>query len=278
MIPGFIRIMRPVNSIVAGLAAILAFFIATGTLGMSTLALFPVVFCITAAGNVVNDWYDVEIDAVNRPDRPLPSGEVRRETARLMAALLFLAGIGISVFTTPLCLMIAVINAVILVLYAARLKRIALVGNMTVSYLSASIFLFGGALGGVVGMERILPIALITFLAMISRELLKTAEDLEGDESSGARTLPVLIGIRKTVILALFFSIGAIITSVIPAIWWGWYYLAGIGIIDLVIVIGTGMAITCTTSSCVKRSKATTSLKFGMFASLVIFTLSALFL
>jgi geranylgeranylglycerol-phosphate geranylgeranyltransferase len=147
-----------------------------------------------------------------------------------------------------------------------------------VSYLSASIFLFGGALGGMVGIERILPIAVITFLAMISRELLKTSEDLEGDQSSGARTLPVLIGVRKTVILALFFLIGAIITSVIPFIWWGWYYLAGIGIIDLVIFIGTAMAITCTSSSCVKRSKATTSLKFGMFASLVVFTLSALFL
>ena len=278
MIPGILRILRPVNSIVAGLAALLAFFIATGTLVTTTLLLFPIVFCITAAGNVVNDWYDVEIDAVNRPDRPLPSGEVRMATARLLAILLFLAGIGLSVLTTPLCLTIAVVNSIVLVLYAARLKRVAFIGNMTVSYLSASIFLFGGALGGMVGMARILPIAVITFLAMVSRELLKASEDLEGDMAAGARTLPVMIGVRKTVIIAFFFSIGAIIASVIPVSWWGWYYLAGIGIIDLVIFIGTAMAITCISSSCVKNSRATTSLKFGMFASLLVFTLSAFFL
>jgi geranylgeranylglycerol-phosphate geranylgeranyltransferase len=278
MLPGIIRILRPVNSIVAGLAAMLAFFIATGSLIMTTLLLFPAVFCITAAGNVVNDWYDVEIDAVNRPDRPLISGEVSMDTARLMAFLLFLTGIIISIFTTPLCLAIALINTFLLVLYAARLKKVAFIGNMTVSYLSASIFLFGGALGGMVGMTRILPIAVITFLATVSRELLKASEDLEGDKASGARTLPVLVGIRKTAILALFFSIGAIITSVVPVIWWGVYYLAGIGIIDLVILLGTVRPISCKSPSCVKRSKATISLKFGMFASLVIFTLSALFL
>jgi geranylgeranylglycerol-phosphate geranylgeranyltransferase len=278
MIPGIIRILRPVNSIVAGLAALLAFFIATGTLVPTTLLLFPIVFCITAAGNVVNDWYDVEIDAVNRPDRPLPSGTVRMATARLLAILLFLAGIGLSVLTTPLCLMIAVVNSIVLVLYAARLKRVALIGNMTVSYLSASIFLFGGALGGMVGMARILPIALITFLAMVSRELLKASEDLEGDMAAGARTLPVMIGVRKTAIIAFIFAIGAIIASVIPVSWWGLYYLAGIGIIDLVIFIGAAMAITCISSSCIKTSRATTSLKFGMFASLLVFTLSALFL
>lgn len=278
MLSGMIRILRPVNSIVAGLAAILAFFIATGTVVMTSLLLFPIVFCITAAGNVVNDWYDVEIDTINRPDRPLPSGTVSMATARLMAILLFLAGIGFSMLTNPLCLVIAVANSVILVLYAAWLKRVAFIGNMTVSYLSASIFLFGGALGGMVGMIRILPIVVITFLAMISRELLKASEDLEGDMAAGARTLPVLIGVQKTVILAFFFAIGAIIASAIPVGWWGWYYLAGIGIVDLVIFIGSAMVITCTSSSCVKQSRATSSLKFGMFASLLVFTLSALFL
>jgi geranylgeranylglycerol-phosphate geranylgeranyltransferase len=96
--------------------------------------------------------------------------------------------------------------------------------------------------------------------------------------AAGARTLPVLIGVQKTVILAFFFAIGAIIASAIPVGWWGWYYLAGIGIVDLVIFIGSAMVITCTSSSCVKQSRATSSLKFGMFASLLVFTLSALFL
>lgn len=276
MLPGIIRILRPLNAIIAGLAAILAYFIATGMLVPATLLLFPVVFFITAAGNVANDWYDVEIDRVNRPDRPLPSGEVSCDTARWMSVVLFLAGIAVSVFTTPLCLAIAVVNSAILVLYAARLKRTPFIGNITVSYLSASIFLFGGALSGIGAMVRILPVVAITFLAMVSRELLKASEDLDGDRAAGARTLPVLIGVQKTTIIAFFFAIGAIIASVFPVAWWGTAYLAAIAIVDLVIVIAALMAVRCPTASCIRNSRATTLLKFGMFAALLVFTVSAL--
>ncbi len=53
-----------------------------------------------------------------------------------------------------------------------------LFGNITVAYLSASIFLFGGALNGWDGLVHIIPIAVITFFAMLSRELVKDAEDV----------------------------------------------------------------------------------------------------
>ena len=70
---GYVTITRPVNSLAAGLAAIVAYLIATGTIIPETLLLFAVVTLITAAGNVINDYFDVEIDQVNRPDgRSLP--------------------------------------------------------------------------------------------------------------------------------------------------------------------------------------------------------------
>ena len=145
---GFFRICRPANSLVAGLAAIVAYLIATGTVVPAVLFLFAIVALITAAGNVINDYYDADIDAVNRQDRPIPSGTVTRQAAFRFAAVLFLAGIAVSLFTTPLCTVIAAFNALLLVGYAARLKSTPLAGNLTVAYLSASIFLFGGALAG----------------------------------------------------------------------------------------------------------------------------------
>ena len=119
---GFITITRPINSFVAGLAAIVAYLIDTGTVIPESLLLFFIVALITAAGNVINDFFDAEIDAINRPDRPIPSGAVSRGAARGFAVMLFLAGILVSFFTNPLCIGIAIFNVLLLIAYAAKLK------------------------------------------------------------------------------------------------------------------------------------------------------------
>jgi geranylgeranylglycerol-phosphate geranylgeranyltransferase len=275
---GFFTITRPVNSLVAGLAAIVAYLIDTGTIIPQALLLFPTVALITAAGNVINDFFDAKIDAINRPDRPIPSGAVTRAAARGFAVTLFLAGILVSFFTNPLCIGIAVINSFILIAYAGKLKRTPLLGNITVAYLSASIFLFGGALNGWDGLVHIIPIATITFFAMISRELVKDAEDVEGDKAGDADTLPIRIGIKNTSRLALISTILAVAASFIPYFWWGTWYLAGIIIVDCIIIIAALRGLKCTTPACMKASMASTLLKAGMFTSLVVFTLSAVFL
>src|SRR5665647_2950137 len=107
---GFFTITRPLNSLVAGLAAIVAYLIDTGTVIPQTLLLFAIVALITAAGNVINDFFDVRIDAINRPDRPIPSGAVTSAAARSFAVTLFLAGVLVSFFTNPLCIGIAVVT------------------------------------------------------------------------------------------------------------------------------------------------------------------------
>ncbi|MDD1697816.1 MAG: geranylgeranylglycerol-phosphate geranylgeranyltransferase [Methanoregula sp.] len=275
---GFVTITRPVNSFVAGLAAIIAYLIDTGTVIPESLLLFFIVALITAAGNVINDFFDAEIDAINRPDRPIPSGAVSRGAARGFAVTLFLAGILVSFFTNPLCVGIAIFNTILLIAYAAKLKSTPLIGNIVVAYLAASIFLFGGALNGVEGIIRIIPVAAITFFAMVSRELLKDAEDVEGDRTGGADTVPLRIGIKKTSEFALITTVLAVMVSFLPYFWWGAWYLGGIIAVDIIIIIAALRGLNCETPACVKASKATSLLKVGMFASLVVFTLSAVFL
>lgn len=275
---GFIIITRPVNSFVAGLAAIVAYLIDTGTVIPESLLLFFIVALITAAGNVINDFFDAEIDAINRPDRPIPSGAVSRGDARRFAVTLFLAGILVSFFTNSLCIGIAIFNVLLLIAYAAKLKSTPLIGNIVVAYISASIFLFGGALNGLDGLVRIIPIAAITFFAMLSRELLKDAEDVEGDRAGGADTVPIRIGIKKTSEFALITTVLAVAASFIPYFWWGAWYLGGIIAVDIIIIIAALRGLNCETPACVKASMASSLLKAGMFASLVVFTLSAVFL
>ncbi|MFA5295327.1 MAG: geranylgeranylglycerol-phosphate geranylgeranyltransferase [Methanoregulaceae archaeon] len=274
-LPGLIRILRPVNAFVAGLASVLAYFIASGTLVPETLLLIAIVFLITAGGNTINDYYDAGIDRINRPDRPIPSGEVSLRGAGSLSFILFTGGIVLSLFTNPLCITIAVFNAALLFLYACRFKKTLFIGNMTVAYLSASIFLFGGALYGPAGMAQVSAIALITFFAMLSRELLKAAEDVEGDARAGAVTVPVEYGVRVTVLLSLLFVLCAITGSLYPVRWWGLPYFGGILIVDTIILVAALRPLRCRKPSCIRDTGATTLLKLGMFASLVVFTIAA---
>jgi geranylgeranylglycerol-phosphate geranylgeranyltransferase len=227
---------------------------------------------------VINDYFDAGIDAINRPGRPIPSGAVSRDAALVYAGVLFFLGVLLAGFTVPLCLAIALFNALLLVAYAARLKSTPFFGNVAVSYLAASIFLFGGALAGGNRLVDMLPVAVITFLAMLARELLKDAEDIEGDRAGGADTLPIRIGVRKTALLAFIFAVAAVAASVLPYFWWGSWYLAGISLVDIAILVAAFRALGCTDSARLKAAGSTSLLKIGMFASLVVFTLSAVYL
>ncbi|MCG7854456.1 MAG: geranylgeranylglycerol-phosphate geranylgeranyltransferase [Methanoregulaceae archaeon] len=272
-----LRIMRPENAVVAGLAAILGYFIASGTLVPGVLLIWAVVVLVTAGGNTINDYFDAGIDRINRPDRPIPSGEVREREAWNLSFILFAGGILIAAFTNLLCIAIALFNSLLLFLYAARLKRSCFSGNLVVSYLSASIFLFGGAYLGWEGAVRVLPVALITFFAMVSRELLKDAEDVEGDLTAGADTVPVRYGVKAAVLLSLVFSLGAVAGSIYPVLWWGIGYLGGILLVDAIIIIAAVRPLSCRDPRCIRKSRATSLLKTGMFASLIVFFLAALF-
>jgi geranylgeranylglycerol-phosphate geranylgeranyltransferase len=274
---GYIAITRPVNSIVAGLAGVLGYLIATGTLVPDAAILLGIVALVTAAGNVVNDYCDADIDAVNRPDRPIPAGTVSMHGALLYAALLFAAGNLLALLATPLCLGIALFNSALLVLYAGRLKGTPFVGNLAVAYLSASIFLFGGALAGLEGLLATLPVAGVTFLAMTAREILKDAEDVEGDSAGGARTLPMIVGVERSVSLAFAFALAAALLSMLPVFrWWGLPYLAAIGLLNAGVLYRSLSVRFCTTPACIRRSGVTSTLKKGMFLSLLIFTAAAL--
>jgi len=275
---GFFTITRPANAIVAGLAAAVAYLIATGTLVYGVVLLMAVVILVTAAGNVINDYFDADIDAVNRPKRPIPAGAVGRQQALAYAGILFFLGLVVSWFTIPLCLGIALFNALLLVAYAYRLKSTPFFGNVAVSYLAASIFLFGGAFAGWERLVVMLPIAAITFLAMLARELLKDAEDIEGDKAGGADTLPIRIGVPKTAILAFACAIAAVVASFLPYRWWGCWYLFGILLVDIIILAAAGKALGCKDPESLTASGSTTLLKIGMFASLVVFTVSAVLL
>lgn len=276
VLPGYCAILRPANALVSGLVAVLACLIAGGAPGPVLVLLFLAATLITGAGNAINDRYDAAIDAVNRPGRPIPSGRVSERGAARIAAALFVAGCLAAVPAGPAPTLIAAGNAALLWLYAAWLKRVALVGHLVVAYLSASLFLFGGTAAGLAGLGLVLPLALITFLGTVARELVKAAEDVEGDREGGARTVAVRFGVRPTVLFALAFALAGVAASVVPFAAWGLPYLVLIAPADLLILGGALRAVACTTGDCIRDARAASLLKAGMYLALAAFAGAAL--
>ena len=275
---GYVRVIRPVNALVAGMAGVVGVLMATGTISPAIIPVFLVVFLVTAGGNAINDFCDVEIDRINRADRPIPSGAADRKTVLSLSVILFLSGLAVSFLINPLCVAIAAGNTVLLVWYATSLKKTPGAGNGAIAYLTASIFVFGAASAGTDAVFHVLPIALVTFFAMLARELWKDAEDISGDEAGGAFTLPVRMGVTPVIRLGFAFLIAAIGASILPVFQWGLPYLAGIALVDLLVLWTGSRALSCRTAECLKETRATTLVKYAMFGSLVVFSLSALFL
>ncbi|RAP54232.1 MAG: geranylgeranylglycerol-phosphate geranylgeranyltransferase, partial [Methanosphaera sp. rholeuAM130] len=84
----YIEILRPANAIMASIAVLLMAII-SHTYNME-IALGALAVCIaTGAGNTINDYYDYEIDKVNKPDRPIPSGRISLKNALHYSLILF---------------------------------------------------------------------------------------------------------------------------------------------------------------------------------------------
>lgn len=267
----YVTIIRPANAVVSGITAIIAYLIASGTTPLSAFLLFFIVTVICGAGNVLNDYFDLEIDRINRPDRPIPSGAISAKNAAIWAGVLFALGILASLATNLWCLVIAAFNTLLLIAYAAKLKRMPLFGNLSVAYLSGSVFLFGGVLVGPESFTVTLPLFAITFFGTLAREILKAAEDIEGDAAGGAKTLPMILGVQKSGYLAIILILCAIAASILPYARWGIVYLAAITVIDLFILYAAAKSIRCRTPADLIAAKSTSLIKYGMFAALFLF-------
>jgi len=261
-----LEIMRPGNCLMASVAALIGFLVADARPEPLTAVLVALaVFAVTGAGNVVNDYFDREIDAVNRPGRPIPSGRISPDRALAWSIILFFAGCLFAHFINPLALAIATFNSVLLYLYARNLKVTPFAGNSAVGYLTGSTFLFGGAAGS--NVEITVFLFLLASLATLSREIEKDIEDVAGDRASGARTLPIVIGERKSSILAASFVVAAI----------GLSYLAPLGRAYLVAVTVADLLFLAALASILKgeASRAQKRLKTGMAAALAAFLVAA---
>ncbi len=197
--------MRVLNALIAGGVVILGGFFTPAYIGVHVYLAALSVVMITIAGNLINDYFDVKTDEINRPDRLIPSGKLTRKQALLISISLFIMGNILLTFIDLNLLKLGLAATFLLIVYTPFLKRRPLIGNIIVSLLLSFTIIVGAiASGAFLNMKNsILPASLI-FLLSLPREILKDGEDFIGDREAGFRTFPVVFGIRRTRQLVVF--------------------------------------------------------------------------
>ena len=192
---------------------------------------------INAAGNAFNDWRDKSIDLINRPDRPLPAGQLESSTAVLFSSITATMGLVLSSSVTLVHLVITVFVVVLLLIYSLWLKNSVLYGNLLVGLVSSSTFPFGAFVLG--GMKRAWIPASFSLLFHIGREIIKDIEDIDGDQKQGLKTLPIVYGVftAKKITLAIFSFLAAFTLWPFFAGIYGSLYLALVIIYNAVIFL-----------------------------------------
>lgn len=190
-------------------------------------------FLLAAAGNADNDLCDVAVDCLNRPQRPLPSGELTLQQAAAVRLGLVVAAAGVALRLGWLEVVGTMVALGLTALYTRVLKRLPLVGHLVVGGLTAVPLLYGGLVAGNVGAVWWAAGAVGFFFA--GRELVKAIYDLPGDKVAGWRTVPAVWGeVWAWRLAAGLFgaAVGwAAYALWITGVWPGWALLGAVGLL-----------------------------------------------
>ncbi len=209
-IKGLFKLSRPLSTLTGVLIAALGGYVAgTGAWEKIALAALATLF-VAASSNAWNDYRDIEIDRINQPRRPLPSGMVTPRAALVFSIVLAVLSLIIAALISPLALLIAVASNALLYLYSIRLKSTVLLGNITVALISAMSPIFGGVAAG--NVRPSLWLGAIVFVGILGREILKTLADYEGDHAHNVRTIATAWGPRPA---RIFFFVVLGVTAVV---------------------------------------------------------------
>jgi geranylgeranylglycerol-phosphate geranylgeranyltransferase len=190
-----------------------------GALWQNLIYGFITGFMLTAASMAINDYYDREIDAVNEPNRPVPSGLIRPEEALAFSLVPTIIGFATAYLTNavyPLCLLTAIVAWAVFVVYTTVGKRSGLPGNFLVSACVSIPLVYGSiAISNEVKLN-VLIFAFMAFLSDTGREITKGIVDIQGDRTQNVKTVAVRYGKKTAAVAAAFFYVSAVSLSPIP--------------------------------------------------------------
>ena len=286
---GSIIIMRPVNCIMGSLTVIIGILNTRTGVPFDMLLVNIILGVLTyyflaGAGMIINDIYDIEIDKINRPSRPIPSGSVSLKQAKILFILTFGIGVAIAVLHSFLFnlgfinIIIAVFFGLIGFVYAKYGKKSGFPGNIIVSISFSIGLIYGAVLNSLLVPSYIYFFFLTSFFLLMAREVIKGCEDIEGDKKEGVKTLAIKIGIKKATYISIFFQILGIIffvlplcTEIINPILFMFSMFFGVAVVGFAIIKSFGRTLEKKDFKVISLT-----LKFGMLLGLIAFILASL--
>ena len=155
-------------------------------------------FLAISATNLMNDARDAHIDRIVHPTRPIPQGKVTRTAALTESLILWICALAVAWFISFNFYVIAIITLLLVVLYNFYLRRYGVAGNLIVAITGGLPFIYGGL--SVDNPKLVLPFYFLAVALHLARELMKDAEDIEGDRAAGIKSLPI-ISTKLTLVL-----------------------------------------------------------------------------
>jgi len=236
-IKGFLKLLRFELPFSAGVCVVMGQMLALGDFAsiFITISGFLSVFLVSASILVLNDYFDVETDRINSPQRPIPSGLVSPSEALFFSFVLLFAGLLLSYLISIKVLLISILLSIIGFLYNRYFKKSGLPGNLMVSISVGMTFIFGGASVGLPSHKMVLFFGLIAALIDLGEEIAADAMDIKGDLLINSNSLAIQYGGSVALKISSYIFIFVILLSLIPFIinWFSIVYLIPIGIMDV---------------------------------------------
>lgn len=194
----YFKIIRFTNLVLVFFSVFLMNWSITGHFYQYNSILLALGICLIAAGGyVINDYYDVKIDVVNKPNLVLIDRFISRKQAIIFHLTLNIAALLLSLFLSHKIQLIFCCSAVLLWWYSNTLKRLPFWGNLSIAILSSLSILCVFLINHIQN-KTLLFFGLLIFISTLAREIVKDIEDKEGDQSHGCRTIPIVFGLRKS--------------------------------------------------------------------------------
>lgn len=163
-------------------------------------------FFTAAAGYIINDYFDLKIDFINKPKEVIIGRYISRRWALFWHYMFCSIALFASYIVTYKVTALVFLIQFVLWLYALKLKRIALVGNVAIALLTAMVI-------GMVALyyhyysNNLIVFMLFAFTSNLIREIIKDMEDVKGDKASGCVTLPIWVGMLNSKIVVSVFIV-----------------------------------------------------------------------
>ena len=234
----YVALIRPPNCIMIGLAVLVGETIALGTFPRLQEAIFGFLtaFLMLAGTMAFNDIEDLEVDRVNSPTRPLPSGKVSVRGAYGLSIVLSISAMIASLVLGVWAFLTALVALLLMAYYNTRGKKMGLSGNAVVSFNVALPFFFGGLAVNNFARPLLFVFFLLAFLANMAREVAKGISDVAGDSSRGIRTVAVTSGPGVAArVSAGLFVVAVVLSFLAPVLdhTVSIYYYPGVALADL---------------------------------------------